>query len=455
MSVFIAALTVAICLQAPGGTSARPDATVRARAAIEWLLAKDFATLEAQFTDDMKKAMPASRLASMWSRLHAGLGEHRACETQPRVVDIGTKRMVITRCEFERATIDLQFAFDAAGRISGLTFRPVMPAVPSYTLPPYAKPGGYVEEEVTIGAGAWALPGTLTLPAGTAASPLVVLVHGSGPNDRDETIGAIRPFKDLAVGLASRGLAVLRYEKRSRVHATRMAGLTRYTVREAVVDDVLEAVKVGGAHPRIDPKRVFVLGHSLGAALVPRIAAVTPSAAGFIVLAGPARPLHDAMVEQVQYVAGADGTISTEERETLDRTRALADSVRALRQEDDVTGRSIGGLPAAYWLDLRGYDPPVAARQVDAPMLILQGERDYQVTMKEYERWKTTLAGHPGVTFRSYPALNHLFIAGSGPSLPAEYFRSGHVDEQVIADIADWVTARVSGRVSGFGPGGA
>jgi dipeptidyl aminopeptidase/acylaminoacyl peptidase len=206
-----------------------------------------------------------------------------------------------------------------------------------------------------------------------------------------------------------------------------------------VVDDVVEAVKAVGAHPRVDPQRVFVLGHSLGAALVPRIAAVTPAVAGFVVLAGPAVPLHDAMVEQVQYVAAADGTISAEERETLDRTRALAESVRALDLNEDAPDRSIGGLPAAYWLDLRGYDPPVAARQVRAPMLILQGERDYQVTVKEYERWRSALAGRADVTFRSYPPLNHLFIAGSGPSLPAEYFRPGHVDEQVIADVADWI----------------
>ena len=81
----------------------------------------------------------------------------------------------------------------------------------------------------------------------------------------------------------------------------------------------------------------------------------------------------------------------------------------------------IAGAPAAYWLDLRGYDPPSAPTHVRQLMPILQGERDYQVTMDGFARWKSALSARTDVTFRSYPALNHLFIAGNGPSLPAEY----------------------------------
>jgi dienelactone hydrolase len=439
MALVVAAFMI-LCLQATAATSTQaPDATARARAALDLLLADDFAKLAEQFNQKMQAAMPVPRLAATWTQISRGVGPHRRCEQEPRVVEINDKRMVITRCEFERASIDIQFAFDTSGHISGLVFRPVLPAAAPYTPPSYATPASYLEEEVTIGSGEWALPGTLTLPAGTDRSPLVVLVAGSGPNDRDETIGATKPFKDLAVGLASRGIAVLRYDKRPHVYGARMAGLTRFTVREAVVDDVVEAVKVAGTHARIDPSRVFVLGHSLGGSLVPRIAASTPSVAGFIVAAGAARPLHEAMVEQVQYVAAADGTISPEERETLDRTRELAEAVHALRAGDAEAGRRVGNLPASYWLDLRGYDAPIAARHVRAPMLILQGERDYQVTMKEYERWRSALAGRADVTFRSYPALNHLFIAGTGPSLPAEYLRAGHVDQPVIADIVEWI----------------
>jgi pimeloyl-ACP methyl ester carboxylesterase len=186
---------------------------------------------------------------------------------------------------------------------------------------------------------------------------------------------------------------------------------------------------------------VFVLGHSLGGMLTPRIAVADASVAGLIVLAGPARPLEDAIVAQTRYLGAADGTISREEQEAIDRATALAEAVRALDQDDAPSERRIGGVPASYWLDLRGYDPPSAARNVKVPMLILRGERDYQVTAEEFARWKAALGSRRDVTFHSYPALNHLFIGGAGPSLPAEYLIPGHVAEAVIRDIAAWIAA--------------
>jgi hypothetical protein len=349
--------------------------------------------------------------------------------------------MVITACAFERATIDVQFAFDAAGRISGLVFRPVASATSAYTLPSYADASAYTESEKTIGSAEWPLPGTLTLPAGARSAPAVVLVHGSGPNDRDETIGGNKPFRDLATGLASRGIAVLRYDKRSRVHAGRMAG-AGFTVQHEVIDDVLAAVKALRSEPGIDSARIFVLGHSLGAMLAPRIWMADPSIAGVIVLAGPARPLEDAIVAQSRYLVAADGTTSPEEQRAIEDAEALARRVRALQPEDARSGVLIASAPASYWLDLRGYDPTAVAMKVTAPMLIMQGGRDYQVTPQEFEKWKAALGARRDVTFRSYPLLNHLFIAGAGPSVPAEYKVPGHVAEEVIADIGGWIQAQ-------------
>ena len=416
-----------------------PDVTSQAQAAVTALTSGDFAALEDQFTSEMKAAMPVERLKETWTRLLAQAGEFKSCGTNARVVAIGDKRMVITPCEFARAKLDLQFAFDGEGKIGGMSIRPTTgPEVP-YTFPAYAKPAAYAETALTIGSGEWALPGTLTAPVDGASLPAVILVHGSGPNDRDETIGGNKPFKDLAVGLASRGIAVLRYDKRSRVHGAKLAALQTLTVDQEVVEDVAIAVRTLRAQPRIDPARIFVLGHSLGGMLVPRIAATDSTLAGLIVLAGPARPLEDAMVAQTRYMAAADGTISPDEQSAIDQMTAIANSVRALKPEDAASGRLAGGAPASYWLDLRGYDPPVAAKAVKARMLILQGERDYQVTMEEFARWKGALGSRSDVTFRSYPTLNHLFIAGTGPSLPAEYQAAGHVAEDVVRDIAAWI----------------
>lgn len=432
--VLVVALT-----QVATAQKAQRDVTIQGQAAVTALTSGDFATVEEQFTSKMTAAYPPGRLKTIWTALLAQAGEFKSCGTNARVVSIDDKRMVITPCEFARAKVDIQFAFDADDKISGMRFSPAAGGEVAYTLPVYAKPTAYAETTLTIGSGEWTLPATLTSPVDGSSLPVVVLVHGSGPNDRDETIGPNKPFKDLAVGLASRGIAVLRYDKRTKVYGAKMTELAGFTVRQEVVEDVVAAVKTLRAQPRIDPTRIFVLGHSLGGMLVPRIAAADSTIAGFVVMAGPARPMEDAIVAQVRHLASEDGTISADEQKMIDAMAAMAESVRALTPEDGTSGHQIALKSASYWLDLRGYDPPTAAKAVKARMLVLQGERDYQVTMEEFARWKTALGSRTDVTFRSYPALNHMFIAGTKPSFPAEYLTAGHVGEEVVRDIAAWI----------------
>lgn len=427
-------------LQAPSSVQRTPaEAIAHAQTVLASLVRQEFSKLEEEFTDRMKSALPPEALRATWTTLLRQAGAYKSCGTDARVRVIADKQMVITPCEFERAAIDIQIAFDADHRISGLAFRPSAAAAVAYVAPSYANPSSYAEAEITVGSGEWALPGTLTVPNGTGPFPSLVLVHGSGPNDRDETVGPNKPFKDLAGGLASRGIAVLRYDKRTKVHGSKLVAIADFTVKQEVVDDALEAVKALRTNPRIDRSRVFVLGHSLGGMLIPRIGGADPALAGLIVMAGPARSIAEAMLEQTKYLSMADGAISPEEQARIDEVAALVARVTALTPEDAKSAASISGAPAAYWLDLRGYDAPAAARTLKQPLLVLQGERDYQVTLAEFEKWRTALAGHDAVTFRSYPALNHLFIAGTGNSVPTEYQTSGHVAEEVITDIAAFI----------------
>jgi alpha-beta hydrolase superfamily lysophospholipase len=193
------------------------------------------------------------------------------------------------------------------------------------------------------------------------------------------------------------------------------------------------------SQPRIDSARVFVLGHSLGGMLVPRIAAADSKLAGAIVMAGAARPLERAILEQTTYLANADGTVTPDEQKAIDEAQTLVDAVAALTPANATGAKPLMNVPVSYWLDLKGYDPPAAAKGVTVPMLVLQGERDYQVTPAEFARWKDALGTRRDVAFHSYPALNHLFIAGAGRSLPAEYDQSSHVAEDVVNDIAAWI----------------
>jgi dienelactone hydrolase len=410
----------------------------RARAFVDLMARGQYAEAFESFTPQMKAAMPVDRLSETWKALASQAGPFRR-QIGTTITPRGVLSVVVVTCEFERATLDVHVTVNPANMVGGLALRPAAKAF-TYAPPAYARPATYQESEVTVGTGQWALPATLTMPVGPGPVPAVVLVHGSGPGDRDATVGQIKQFKDLALGLASRGIAVLRYDKRTRVHASEMRDLAVRTVKDETIDDALAAARLLGSTPRVDPKRIFVLGHSLGGMLVPRIAAAGPSSiAGFIVMAGAARPLQQALVEQSQYLAMADGTISAEERTQIDQFEQLAARIAALGPADTSKRDLIFGAPASYWLDLRGYDPPAAATKVQQPMLVLQGERDYQVTMEEFNRWRSALASRADVTFRSYASLNHLFVAGDGMSLPAEYYTPGHVSENVVDDIATWI----------------
>jgi pimeloyl-ACP methyl ester carboxylesterase len=263
----------------------------------------------------------------------------------------------------------------------------------------------------------------------------VVLVHGSGPHDADETIGPNKPFRDLALGLAARGIASVRYEKRTHAHPAAFAPERKYTVDEESVDDALAAAQLAAAAPAVDAHRVWILGHSLGGFLAPRIAARAPGVvAGIVILAGSTRPLEELVMEQMRYLEG-EGSPGVAAADAVAKT--IRDPALGEGQVVDMLGAK---LPGSYFLDLRRYDPGRTAAGLRVPILVLQGERDYQVRRADYDGWTKALAGHANARFRLFPSLNHLFEAGEGPSRPAEYLRPGlHVDAEVIAEIAGFI----------------
>lgn len=412
-----------------------------AKMLVAQMAAGEFDKAVEPFDLTMKQAMPAAKLKEVWVSLTSQYGPLQRA-TKTRTTKVRQYEMVFVTCEFQRGKLDAKIVLTSDNKITGLFF------IPSgrYKPPPYVDTSKFEEKEIQIGNGVWSVPGTLSLPKGDGTFPAVFLVHGSGPQDRDETIGPNRPFRDLAHGLASRGIAVLRYEKRTKQHPNLMALLVNtITVKEETIDDALAAFKALSSEKKIDTSKIFVLGHSLGGSILPRIGQGSHAIAGFISLAGSTRPLEDIVLEQVRYVLSLNGKLSEEEQDKLKELEQQVAKVKSPTLSEKTPRSELPlGVPASYWLDLRTYNPVAAATELPKPMLFLQGERDYQVTMEDFAGWKKALGSRKDVEFISYPKLNHLFIEGEDKSTPAEYSTPGNVAKVVIDDIAKWIESQAS-----------
>jgi uncharacterized protein len=344
--------------------------------------------------------------------------------------------IVFVTCNFSKQNVlDVKIIFNAQKKVISLTVNPPQTEY-QYVPPSYVNLSAFTELNVSVGSGQWKLPGTLSIPKGAGPFPAVVLVHGSGPNDQDETVGPNKPFKDIAGGLASEGIVVLRYEKRTRQYPQESAAIQNLTVQDETITDALAAVNVLNASSVVNHSKIFVLGHSLGGMLAPRIGAQDHRIAGLIILAGPTRHLEDLMLEQTRYLANLSGVNHSEQ------IASLEELVMKVKMLNISQGEYVLGAPRAYWVDLATYDPVVTAQALHIPLLILQGKRDYQVTMTDFARWNETFFGNASVTLKTYPTLNHLFIAGTGVPTNTEYLVEGHVAEDVVADIATWIKSR-------------
>lgn len=429
--------TAAFLTAPPVPAQDAPSPTAIATRLLDRMNAGEYAQAESMFTAEMAKAVPAAKLKAVWESLPAQAGTAKG-RGDPTVDTQGGTTLVTVPLPYEKTGLVAKVAVAADGRIAGFLIQPAPPPAPA----PPADDAGFSERDFGIGTGERALPGTLAIPKGeppSAGWPAVVLVHGSGPHDRDETIGPNRPFLDIARGLAAQGIAVLRYEKRTRARPQDLAERA-YTIDDETTDDAVAAIAALRATEGIDPKRVFVFGHSQGGMLASRIALKAGDVAGLVLFAAPARPLLDILIEQnVRMAVLGDGKTSDAERAAIERLKL---QVQTARKDGDAAADALPmGLPASYWRSTDAVDPVVEAREAKLPMLVLQGARDIQVVDADWQRWRAGFHDDPKVAFKLYEKLNHLGIAGEGEGSLAEYGTPGQLDAQLIADVADWIEA--------------
>ncbi|HZW52231.1 MAG TPA: alpha/beta fold hydrolase [Rudaea sp.] len=439
-AIFASALLAGAGTSAHAGDTAQNVCMQRAQDILSALHKGDYATATAHFDARMLAALNAGKLQSVWHDVlpaQVGAFDHAATTT---LRETTKTELAETPLKFARAWLTMRVACNADGTVGGLFFAPgSAPASEAAAVPSNERP-------LAVSSPLGPLPGTLDMPQGDGPFPAVLLVAGSGPNDRDETIGPNKPFADIAHGLAEQGIATFRYDKRTRVYGAQIAGRP-ITIDDEVTDDAIAALKLLAQQPNINPHRIFVLGHSLGAFAAPRIAAHDSRVAGTILLAAPATFDLDTVVRQTRYLARIEHATPQQTQAALAPIEAARDAIARADPKHPPTGEFFHA-PASYWLSLRGYDPIAVSKNLKQPILVLQGTGDYQVTpTADFAKWQATFARDPRVTLKEYPGLSHLFMAAGDPPSPADYAKAGHVDARVIADIAAWIAAQPRSEV--------
>ncbi len=416
----------------------------RILAVLEMARGGRFEEIRDLFVEQLRPLVSAEALRAAWDAELARLGAITSIGTP--LSEPGSQGAVVVKIPLfcERGAMAVVASLTALGQLSGLQLAPPGAAEPTapWQPPEYAQPAQFEEEEVLVGSGPLAVPGTVSIPRAPGPCPALVILPGSGPNDRDGTIGRNKPLKDLAWGLASRGIAVLRFDKVTLIHAHEVRADESFTVVDEYVHHAVAAIGILAAHPAVDRKRLFLAGHSLGGTVAPRVAAAEPAITGLILLAAGSTPLQWAALRQVRYLASLNAETAVASRSVIE---TMSEQARRVDSPDLSPSTPAGdlpfGVPATYWLDLRSHRPAELAAALGRPVLILQGGRDYQVTVEEdLATWQRGLAGMPDVTVRIHPAGNHFFFAGSGPSVPAESEPVQHMDAAVISDIVEWIS---------------
>ena len=360
------------------------------------------------------------------------------------IEDFGGYVLASAQIAYEKKNLIVSITYGTSGAIEGIYLTTTLPE----TGP--VKTESFTEYEVSVGSGEHLLDGLLTVPNGAERSPVVLLIHGSGQSDKNETVGPAgnAPFADIAHGLAERGIATLRYNKRYFQYPDLVT--ENVTIQDEVLEDAAGAIRFLSENGRVDGSRIYVLGHSLGGMLAPYLVRENPHTAGMISLAGSPRGLWEIVYDQ-NIAAMREAQLDESEQEVLmkllqedyEQVLALVDGVR--RGEEipgDVLSGALFGVCGNYWASLAEIDTAAIARELSLPMLILQGEADFQVyPERDFAAWQTLLEGKKNVSFRLFEGLNHLFMPSDGTRDVTEYGQEGHVSEEVIQVIADWIKA--------------
>ena len=395
---------------------------------LQCLLNKDYASVVADSDEKLQKQIDAAALQQAWESVVSTAGGFISATAITYESNNGVAT-VATTAEFENQAVVVSLTYNNEGKLMGIWFN----YAPQDSIYQPVDTDLFTEQTVLIGE--YEIKGVVTTPDNTADYPVVVLVQGSGQSDFDETIGANKPFAELAHGLAEKGIASIRINKR--FFQKPVLSHDKITIWDEYMDDIYAAIDYAKANIS---ENVYVVGHSLGAMSVPKIA-LDNNLSGAVMLAGTIRGLEDVILDQNTAALAAMDQYSDKEKQQI--IKATQDGIAAVKALTEESTEPVLGIPAEYWLSLRDLDAEnILKNRLNIPVLALQGTADFQVYMdKDFEYMQSVLASRENITFKSYDGLNHLFMPQSLPGVAdtTEYSAENHIPQYVIDDIAEFI----------------
>ena len=301
-----------------------------------------------------------------------------------------------------------------------------------------------IKEKVIVG-NEYPLKGELIIPKSNQPVPAVVFVHGSGASNMDEKVGKLTPFKDIAEGLARHGIASIRYDKRSYAHGFKLLMKEKnVTVKIETIDDAIMATNLLKNDLRIDANNVYIIGHSMGAMLAARIDSEGGNYKGLVMMVGSPRTLNEIMIDQNNDVLSqTKGFTHWIVQKQVEKIKKMFEGFENLSDEEAKKKKLGNGVTLYYFKEMNAFDTKNYLKTISKPMLIMQGEKDFQATVdKDFTSYKQLLEGKDNVVFKLYENLNHAFVPsiyGSIMKAKQEYNVEQHIGENVISDIANWI----------------
>ncbi|UKT62760.1 alpha/beta hydrolase [Pedobacter mucosus] len=398
-----------------------------------------FTEAHVYFDANLKTKLTEESLKKLWTDIGTKLGKAESFDAIQSKAQ-GEFFAVTVEGKFANGDQNFLLGFNKEQKIVGLFLAPAKSAA-AYVKPIYADTNLYKEKSVYLTTPGHQLAAIITTPKNIKNFPVVVFVHGSGPSDMDETVGSNKPFKDLAAGFASKGIASIRYVKRTLIYANEFN--KPFTVKEEVLDDATAAIALAKTVEGANPKAIYVFGHSLGGMLAPKIATTSAEIAGVVLAAAPARRFTDLIIEQNNYM------FNLSKDTTAANKKQLADAILEINKSKiSQLGTTVKpdsiilGLPAKYWVDINNYNQVAVAKTLKQRIYVLQGGNDFQVSKSDFDLWNTAIGKKKNVTVKYYPELNHLLSIQTEKGTTAQYQIPVSVSETLVNDVATWIKAK-------------